>query len=196
MNFCNGMMFGSMETSIASLKEKRVRQVLGFLCAIALSLGFGTPARATSIPWGDPILSHSWEQMWTASLDGGFDGLKASILLPPVATFENPGFDFDSSSGWSGTSATRLASGYGSLTTSLEFKIHFNNLPTDYTDANPLGVLFNYYRGADLVQQEYWIYNGKEWVDPPAPSVPDGGTTVLLLGVSAMGLGWARKKLA
>jgi hypothetical protein len=191
-------------TDVHRENPTRSRRVDGFLLSIALLVTLSQAVQATTIPWGDPVLGHSWDQYWTASLDQNFDSLTLTVVRPPLSTFERPGFfGFSAESGWIAETLltdSKEISATGPDTMSLQFWTHFNGEPTDYSAVNPLVVKFAFSNDGQLVDWQYWIYDGDTWFDPhdeptfPA-AVPDGGTTLLLLGIGTFGMVWLRKKL-
>ena len=167
----------------------------------SILLGSAPQARAIAVPWGDPVLGHSWVQFWTLSSDDIFDMVVARISAPPAASFEAPGFFNFSAGSWSILSETAQSlEAHGPGTFNLEVRTHFVGLPDDYSVANPLILDFNFsYLELSLTKKQY-IWNGSSWSPPQSPpqvvevaasgrlSVPDGGATLLLLGVSLMGM--------
>jgi hypothetical protein len=191
-----------MDASKPNGKEKRMRDgqlklALGLLASATLFLSGSPQVQATSIPWGDPVIGHSWDQLWVETLDRNFDALTAKTILPPGSEFEAPGFLGFSVDGWAVTSMTsRDLSAQGPDTARLEFKTHFSGLPTDYSPENLLVFDMRFFDNGQQVDAQRWIWDGSSWVDPPAPTtVPDGGMTLLLLGLSSLGVVWLRKKL-
>ena len=155
-------------------------------------------AHGITTPWGDPVIGHSWDQLWVQTSDQAFDTITATIFLPPETVFENPGMFGFSVDGWAVQTATsHEITSAGSDTTRLEFKTHFSGFPGDYTSLGPLIVDMRIFNDGAYVEGHRWIWDGVEWVDPPlgAPGVPDGGATLALLSLSAAGLAWVRRKL-
>ena len=101
-------------------------------------VGLAPRVQATAIPWGDPVLGHSWDQLWVETSDLSFNNLLARIAAPPSSSFEPPGFLGFSVDSWVVQSMTdREIRAQGADTGRLEFASHFNGLPTDYTTDNP-----------------------------------------------------------
>src|SRR5262245_49323213 len=124
---------GSTEFHDEAARRGRGRVALGLLLGVALFLSISPRVHGTSIPWGDPVLGHSWDQLWVEESDRSFDSLKAAILLPPDSTFESPGFFGFSAGSWTVQSITaREITAQGAATTRLEFSTHFNGNPWDY----------------------------------------------------------------
>src|ERR1051325_5068270 len=162
-----------------------------------LLVGMTSRVQATSIPWGDPVLGHSWDQLWVETSDLNFNNLIARIVAPPASTFEPPGFLGFSVNSWVVQSMTdREIRAKGADTGRLEFASHFNGLPTDYTPESPLVLDLFFFHDTTVVDSHAWVWNGSVWVAQPAAGIPDGGTTLLLLGLSSLGMAWLRKRLA
>jgi hypothetical protein len=157
-------------------------------------------AQAISVPWGDPVLSHSWEQLWVETLDQTFDSLTAKIILPPGSEFEAPGFSGFSAADWVVQSiSARDVLAQGADATRLEFRTHFVGLPSDYSSDNPLVFDLRFFNDGNQVDGHRWIWDGTSWTDPQPPvvgAVPDGGASLVLLGFSALGLAWFRRRSA
>lgn len=177
------------------MKKSCIKLVLALL-APALLLAVPSRTHADLVPWGDPVIGHSWDQLWVQSLDQPFDTITAKMVQPPDTIFEAPGFLGFSVSGWTITSmTTREMVAQGPDTTRLEFKTHFSGLPTDYTAESPLIFDMRFFDNGTEVSAQRWIWDGATWVDPPPPGVPDGGATLVLFGLSTLGLVLLRKKI-
>ena len=171
----------------------------------SILIGAAPGARATVVPWGDPVLGHSWVQLWVVTSDQLFDTVFASISAPADANFEVPGFLNFSADSWSIQSETaRKLRAQGAATHRLEFKLHFVGFPGDYSAANPLVVNLSWVLVESDIGGTQFIFDGNGWAPPTFgaaeashTSVPDGGVTLLLLGMSLLGMTtFFRKKLA
>ena len=182
-------------------KSKIMRNSLAKLLAVVLTagsllVGAAPGARANAVPWGDPVLGHSWVQLWVVTLDDVFDTVFASISAPATASFEAPGFLNFSADSWSIQSGTaRELRALGAATHRLEFTTHLVGFPEDYSAANPLVMDLSFVLGESYSGGNRWIFDGNGWVTPPVGvaeagslNVPDGGVTLLLLGVSLLGM--------
>ena len=162
------------------------------LLAAGALVGVAPKAGANPVPWGDPALGHSWDQLWMEMSDQAFNRVIAQIAAPPNANFEAPGFLSFSDSSWFLQSSTAgLIVATGAATDHLEFTTHFTGAPSDYTALNPFIIDMWFLNGANVVDAHRWIWDGNLWVDPDPsdpPSVPDGGATVLLLGFGVLGM--------
>ena len=162
----------------------------------SILLGSAPKAQAIAVPWGDPVLGHSWVQFWTLTQDDVFDMVVARISAPPAASFEAPGFFNFSAGSWSIQSATaQELEAHGPATDRLQVNTHFFGLPDDYSATNPLILDFYYSYREVYVAEERCIWDGSFWSQPQVGvaesgtlRVPDGGGTLLLLGVSLMGM--------
>ena len=186
-----------------------MRNSLAKLVAVVLTtgclfVGIAPGARANAVPWGDPVLGHSWVQLWVVTLDDAFDRVFASISAPAAANFESPGFLNFSADSWSIHSATAqelLAT--GPATHRLEFTTHFVGFPEDYSASNPLVLDLSFVMVESYSGGNRYIFDGNGWAPPSvggaeglSQNVPDGGVTFLLLGVSLLGMtALHRKKL-
>jgi hypothetical protein len=151
-------------------------------------VGMTPGVKANPVPWGDPALGHSWDQLWVETSDQAFNTVRATIIAPPDGSFESPGFVGFSVGSWVIQSATiREIVAQGPDTDRLEFITHFAGLPGDYTPLNPFVMDLYFLHDTTVVDAQRWIWDGNVWVDPP-PDVPDGGATLLLLGFSALGM--------
>lgn len=177
---------------------KGLNKLFAVLLTAGTSLVGVTPGvQATPVPWGDPVLGHSWDQLWVETSDQAFNTVIARIAAPPAANFEAPGFLGFSVDSWVIQSATaREMVAQGADTSRLEFTTHFSGFPSDYTPDNPFILDLYFLHDSTVVDAHRWIWDGSVWVDPPPPGLPDGGTTLLLLGFSALGIALYRRRLA
>jgi hypothetical protein len=154
-------------------------------------------------PVGAPQEQNSWGQLFKAggrNFGISFDSFEAVSLGGDV--FESPGFTDLSDGGWSATwfSASSIRA-EGSFMTDLRFRIHFlGDSPT--STVNMEVQFYNSTLGQTPVASVKADWNGATWSlvnNPPGfdpPSAPDGGVTLLLLGMSLSGLAWLRRKAA
>ena len=181
---------------------KGLNKIVAVLLTAGSSLiGVAPGVQANPVPWGDPALGHSWDQLWVQTSDHAFDTVVARIVAPPLANFESPGFLGFSVDSWVIQSATaRQIVAQGAATDHLEFTTHFSGFPTDYSADNPFVIGFYFYNNNNFIEGHLWTWDGNIWVDPPDGdplATPDGGSTLLLLGISAFGIAaFFRKKLA
>jgi hypothetical protein len=198
MNFCNGMMFGGLRTSIASQVNRPSKTLFGVVCAVVVCFCCASETQATLIAWGDPVLGHSWDQFWQKTSPTDFDAFTGTILAPATSEFKSPGIlSISTADGaWfvDGMVATQVAA-HGADTKVLEFKTHLEGLPSDYTTSNPLTIRFDFSYHGSVIDESVVMFDGTSWSGAPL-SVPDGGTTLLLLGMTACGFRLFRKRLA
>ncbi len=163
---------------------------MSLLLAAVAFVGVMPRAQATTVSWGDPFLGHSWDAAWNESSSTSFDSVQATISGPSSAKFESPGL-FGVGGGWGVGNVSgdqKEVSAAGNLLSSLQFSTRFIDDPTPYTPGNELFLDFKFKKSGVVVDESLWSFdtvNG--WVDP-APPVPDGGASLILLGLSALGL--------
>lgn len=192
------------------LNTERKLTVGLLLCGASL-LSLAGMAGATSMSVGDPFLGHSWDQNWSETSAGGFDTMTALILNQPGSTFESPGI-VSIGGGWTVTpvdATGKAVAAFGATQTSLQFTTRFNGNPSDYTPSAPFQIELTFLKtprvsldsiGAaapQLVDMTTWTWDGSGWStglpgDGTSP-VPDGGASLLLLGLGSLGVAGFRK---
>ncbi len=177
------------------MAKRRLKLGIQVLLAAVLPLVIAHRAQATTVSWGDPFLGHSWDAAWNESSSTSFDSLQATILGPSSAKFESPGL-FNVGGGWGVGSVSgdqKAVSAAGAVMSSLQFSTRFIDDPTPYTPGNQLFLDFKFKKDGVVVDESLWSFdNVNGWVDPPI-GVPDGGASLVLLGLSALGLVAFRK---
>ena len=142
---------------------------------------------------GEPFPGHSWGQAWYENGVGYFDAIGIKWLSG--SALEAPQVLTALSGGWNQTyAAGDVAWARGSATTLEYFSTIFVGGSSDFNSS----YLFNAYNGDKMVDSAVITHAGGSWTitsssESFGPPLPDGGTTMALLGMALCGLGYARR---
>lgn len=177
-----------------------MKKVLMFLVICGFVMTMSASAFAMVLPVGAPFSIGSWSQQFNESGVGSFNQIAVWSLSGDI--FEAPAFTAFSASGWTSYDPSASnAFAFGPDNSNLNFNINFVG-----TSATPLSFLFM--ASQDLTAKEWafaswnngWTIRAAtgEEIGNKGPTTPvPEPTTILLLGMGALGLfGLKKRKVA
>lgn len=174
-----------------------MKRVYVLVMALA-GTGWMNDVHANLMSIGDPFDSDSWGQGFVNSSGPYYAFDKMLVSSISGAGFEAPAFRNFSTGGWSTTQSGSVLWAVAAGPTvgadsSITFDVIFNG-----SRSTALAFDFYAFQGDALKEATRATWNGSGWnfsVSPAAPpTVPDGGGTLVLLGVAAFGLGFLHKR--